>query len=315
MAVRLVGRVQCGDDHGMGGGGVGCGAPRCAWDPLVGRPTISILCADTPRRLGSACRCPASWSFFFCLLHGCLIEIVPTLCCGARIVVCSPSLPRTLPLCPSPLRCRASPDAGKGHKLPSGPTGSLVGRRRCGRAADGARRLSPPTRGLPAAAGRLPAAGLPAAAPAGRIRRAPAGLPHHRGGGAAARWLPAAAATAGLRRCPGACVCEPAGAGAAAKGQLDAAGVLFGAGRLVRWGDQLLFHCVDGRILALTVLSWRMGGVLRDGSVFRIWWRHVRLKLLANRLLLFILLVRSPVAVDAFPPFLSIRSCCLDALF
>lgn len=195
----------------------------CALTPRV---AVALLAAVLLRGL----------FFFFCLLHDCLIGIVPTLCCGARFVVCTPPLPGTLPFCPSPVRCRVSVDAGKGHKLPSGPTGGLVGRRRCGRAADGARRVPPPARGLPAAAGRLPAAGLPAAAAAGRVRRAAARLPHHRGGAAAAGRLPAAAATAGLRRRPGAGVCEPAGA-AAAKGQLDAAGVLFGAGRLVRWRD------------------------------------------------------------------------------
>lgn len=65
----------------------------------------------------------------------------------------------------------------------------------------------------------------------------------------------------------------------------------------------------------MRVQSWRMGFVLGDGSMSRIWWRHLRLKLLANGLYLFFSPVRSPVAVDGLLPFLSIRSCCLDALF
>lgn len=86
------------------GGGVGCGALGFARDLHVGRPPVSIPCADTPCRLGPACRCPTSPSFSYVHLHGCLIGIVPTLCRRARSVVCFPSPPLLSPFLSFALR-------------------------------------------------------------------------------------------------------------------------------------------------------------------------------------------------------------------
>lgn len=208
-------RADACSDGGVSGS-VGC---MDLWgDSLLGTHVVSIPCSDPPlTRVTWAIRADVrAFFFFFFLLHRAAAESQPSPhCTFVSTSSVTTVTPRVLSF-PRP-RFLVYLHVGKGHKLPSGPTGGLDGRRRCCRTPVGAGRLPPPPRWLPAAtAGRLPAAGLPTAAAIRWLCSAAAGLPHRRGG-AAARGVPAAAATAGLCRRSGTGVCKPAGS-AAAKG-------------------------------------------------------------------------------------------------